>query len=256
MKENYKKNELIKKYDAEAQKLDVPAWYAFNNNVRVPELGAGHYFVSRKVATALKLCGNRLRPGARILEIGCSFGQMTALLAKKFVNLTAIDISPKSVEIAEKRLQAYGLNHVHFVVDDAESLRHLPDDSFDIIFSFSTLRFCPQPEKAMVAIKDKLRPDGIAIIDFPNRNSPWHLLFKPLLKIKPHIHDRLYSPKEVIELFRKTGFIVDKTKCFLFTSRRLPLYLLPIFTIIDSVLEHLPIISRYAGIIIVKGIKR
>ena len=250
------KGAIIKQYDDEAQELDTASWLARDDDVRVPEPGAAHYFVGRKVAMGLKLCGNRLSDSTRVLEIGCSFGQMTALLAKRFSHLTAVDISPKSVQIAEKRLRTYGLNHVHFAVDDAESLRSVSDNSFDVVFSFSTLRFCPQPEKALTAIKDKLRPDGIAIIDFPNRNSPWHLLMKPLLGIKPHIYDRLYTASEAMELFRKSGYTVEQVKCFLFTSRRLPVFLLPLFAVIDFVLERAPLLSKLAGIIMVKGVKK
>ena len=205
---------------------------------------------------ALDLYGHRLSDRSRALEIGCSFGQMTALLAKRFSHLTAVDISPKSVQIAEKRLHAHGIRHAHFAVDDAESLHSIPDNSFDVAFSFSTLRFCPQPEKALTVIKDKLVPGGIAIIDFPNRNSPWHFLMKPLLGIKPHMYDRLYAAGEAVELFRRSGFTVEQVKCFLFTSRRLPAFLLPVFAAIDFVLERAPFFPKLAGIIMVKGVKR
>jgi len=249
------KEGITKKYDDEAKEFDTPEWLALNNDVRVPEPGAAHYFVARKVAMALKLCGDQLSENAEVLEVGCSFGQMTALLAKKFSHLSAMDISPRSVQLAEKRLQSYGISHVRFSVDDAEVLNTYPDDSFDLVFSFSTLRFCPEPEKALAAIKRKLRPGGVAIIDFPNKKSPWHSLLKPMMGIRPHIHDRLNTKGEAVDLFEKVGFKVDRAICFLFTSRRLPAFLLPIFVIIDFVLERLPFFPRFAGIIMVKGVK-
>ncbi len=221
----------------------------------MPEPGAAHYFVKRKVTMALKLYGMKITDRSRALEIGCSFGQMTALLAKKFSHLTAVDISQKSVKIAEKRLRLYGMRHVNFTVDDAESLSTLPDGSFDVVFSFSTLRFCPQPEKALQAIREKLRTGGSAIIDFPNRHSPWHVLLKRLIGIKPHMHDRLYTTKEAAELFIRSGFSVDQVICFLFTSRQLPAVFLPLSMAVDLVLERLPFFSRFAGIIMVKGTK-
>ncbi len=249
------KEGIIKKYDDEAIEFDTSAWLALNNDVRVPEPGTAHYFVARKVAMALKLCGDKLSANAEVLEVGCSFGQMTALLANTFSHLSAMDISPRSVQLAEKRLQSYGISHVRFSVDDAELLNAYPDNSFDFIFSFSTLRFCPEPEKAMLAIKTKLRPGGTAIIDFPNKNSPWHSLLKPMMGIKPHIHDRLYTKSEAVDLFEKAGFKVERVLCFLFTSRRLPAFLLPLFVIVDFVLERLPFFPNFAGIIMIKGVK-
>ena len=250
------KEGIIRKYDDEAKEFDTPAWLALENDVRVPEPGAAHYFVARKVAMALKLCGDQLTENAEVLEVGCSFGQMTALLAKKFCHLSAMDISPRSVQLAEKRLQSYGITHVRFSVDDAEFLNAYPDNSFDFVLSFSTLRFCPEPERAMVAIKTKLRPGGTAIIDFPNKNSPWHSLLKPVMGIEPHIHDRLYTVRDAIDLFEKAGFNVERAVCFLFTSRRLPAFLLPIFVIVDFLLERLPYFRRFAGIIMIKGVKK
>jgi SAM-dependent methyltransferase len=250
------KEGIVKKYDDEAKEFDTPAWLALDNDVRVPEPGTAHYFVARKVAMALSLCKNQLFEILEVLEVGCSFGQMTALLAKKYSHLAAMDISPQSVQLAEKRLRSYGISHVRFAVDDAESLNSYPDNSFDIIFSFSTLRFCPSPEKAMTAIKNKLHPGGIAIIDFPNKKSPWHSILKPILGIKPHIYDRLYTRGEAVDLFKKAGFNVDCVKCFLFTSRRLPSFLLPLFVVIDFVLERLPFFHGFAGIIMIKGVKK
>jgi ubiquinone/menaquinone biosynthesis C-methylase UbiE len=249
------KQAIIEKYDGEARALDTPSWLALGGRERVPEPGAAQYFVARKVTMALKLCGKDGTRQARVLEIGCSFGQMTMLLARRFEHLTAVDISPRSVEIAAKRLRHYGLTHVRCAVDDAETLRSMPDGAFDIAFSFSTLRFCPRPDQALSAIRDTLRPGGIAIVDFPNRHSPWHALVKPLLGIVPHIHDRLYSRGEAMALCRTSGFTVAQARCFLFTSRRLPAFLLPLFAAADFVLEHLPLMPRLAGIIMIKCVK-
>ena len=250
------KRALIDRYDSEARELDTPEWLTDSSDERPPEPGAGHYFVKRKVDMALKLVGVDFPADANALEIGCSFGQMTALLAPRFRRLTAIDISPRSVEIAEKRLRAHGIDHVRFGVDDAETLAGFPDDSFDLAFSFSTIRFCPHPDLAMAATLRVVKPGGIAIVDFPNRRSPWHRLIKPAMGIAPHIHDRLFTAEEAETLFREAGFRVDAVRQFLFTSRRLPSILLPLFRVADAVGERIPPLARYAGIIMVKGVNR
>jgi len=69
---------------------------------------------------------NQLFEILEVLEVGCSFGQMTALLAKKYSHLAAMDISPQSVQLAEKRLRSYGISHVRFAVDDADLWIHIP----------------------------------------------------------------------------------------------------------------------------------
>lgn len=144
MNSNEKKQEIIRKYEADTEK-DNDEWLEKDNSPRVPESRASHYFIDRKVSEVLRLLGNEARNSANVLEIGCSIGHMTSLLAQKFETLTAVDISPKSVDVAKKRLKKYGIENVKFVADDAESLELLKDKSFDLIFSFSTIRFCPNP---------------------------------------------------------------------------------------------------------------
>ena len=126
----------------------------------------------------------------------------------------------------------------------------IPDGAYDIIYSFSTIRFSRRPDVAMKEIHRTLKPGGYAVIDFPNRRSPWHLLLKPLLGIRKHMHDHLYTKDEAVRLVRDAGFIVEGVEEFLFTSRRLPRYLLPAFRMFDRLLEP-TFLRRFAGIIMI-----
>ena len=124
-----------------------------------------------------------------------------------------------------------------------------------IVFSFSTIRFCPNPQAALSAIRRKLRPGGTAIIDFPNRYSPWHRIVKRLLGIPVHVHDTLYTKKEAVRLFEQAGFRVEGIRLFLFTTKRLPTIFLPLSKGVDFVFERLPFFRDLAGIIMVRGVK-
>jgi len=250
-----KKQKIIDKYESEAKEKNSEEWLSLGGSARVPESKASDYFIDRKVTEALKLLDKNISSSAVVLEIGCSFGHMTSLLAGEFDNITALDISPTSVEIASKRLAKYGVNNVHFVVDDAEKLDNIADNSIDVIFSFSTLRFCPDQEKALRSVHSKLRTGGVAIIDFPNCYSPWHLFVKKVFRIKKHIHDTLYSEKQLVEIFAECDLKIEKKKTYLFTTRRLPSLLLPLFKAIDFTFERIPVMRKLGGIIIVKARK-
>lgn len=253
-KENIKQ-EIISKYDKEALEKNNSEWLEKGGTERVPESPASHYFIDRKVSEALSMCRNEVSADSNVLEIGCSFGHMTALLSKKFKYVTAVDISQESIRIAEKRLKYYGTENVTFVLDDAEILSQLPDSTFDAVFSFSTIRFCPHPQDALKAIYKKLKPGGIAIIDFPNRYSPWHIFVKKAAGIDKHIFDNLYSVSNATSLFRDAGFTIGRTKTFLFTSKRLPSNLLFLAKYLETILDKVPLLSHFAGIIMIKGIK-
>ncbi len=246
------KDDIIKLYDDEAASYDNAEWMARGDSARVPESAASLYFIGRKVEKALELSPKNR--AARAHEIGCSFGHMTSLLAKEYDRLTASDISPKSIEIARKRLAHYGVSNVTFEVADAEALTPFPDSSFDITYSFSTIRFCPNPEKALTEIHRTLAPGGTLVVDFPNRYSPWHFLLKPLSGIRPHMHDTLYSKRTAADLLASAGFVDIAVVPFLFTTKRLPNALLPLFRLIDRVFERTPL-RNFAGIIMVRAKK-
>jgi SAM-dependent methyltransferase len=188
------KTELIKEdlklfYREETLERNAPAWLEAGNNSRVPESRASHYFIDRKVEEALALAG--VSREAKVLEVGCSFGHMTFLLAQKFREVVAVDLSPESLELAEKRAKHYGISNLSFVCADAENLSRFEDDTFDAVFSFSTLRFCPDP---LIALQEMLRvvmPRGRVVADFPNKFCPWFVPLKRMLGIKSHIHDHL-----------------------------------------------------------------
>lgn len=56
--------------------------------------------------------------GQRVLDAGCGAGQMTAELAARGAEVTAIDISPQLVDIAELRLPPEYRKHVTFTSGD------------------------------------------------------------------------------------------------------------------------------------------
>jgi ubiquinone/menaquinone biosynthesis C-methylase UbiE len=244
------KRDIIARYDGEAVERDSDEWLAQGGTARVPESRAAHYFIERKVRMALALSAAERQ--WRVHEIGCSFGHMTSLLAREFDHLIASDLSPRSVEVARKRLERYGIDNVNVVVADAENLEGFDDASFDITYSFSTVRFCPNPDRALAEMRRTLTPGGRLVVDFPNRLSPWHFLLKPLAGIQKHEHDRLYTKAEAVQLVHDAGFSDVHAVEFLFTTKRLPNAVLPFFKAADRLLEPTPL-RRLAGIIMVSA---
>lgn len=246
------KSDIVDKYDAEAVELDTDAWLRSGDGARVPESRSAHYFIGRKVEMALAMSG--VRPEWTVHEIGCSFGHMTSLLAPHFRRVVATDISPASVALAAKRLRTHHVSNVICHVADAEDLALFEQGSFDATYCFSSIRFFPRPDRALAEMKRTLVPGGVLVIDFPNRRSPWHLLLKPLLGIRKHVHDRLYTTREAVALLQAAGFEDVRAVEFLFTSRRLPDAFLPLFRLLDRVFEGTAL-RTFAGIIMVSAKK-
>ncbi|MEO7081989.1 MAG: methyltransferase domain-containing protein [Flavobacteriales bacterium] len=108
-----------------------------------------------------------LRNGMRVLEIGCGIGTQTELLADKIPNgqILAIDISPRSIEMARQRLA--GKTHVELRCGDIVTLN--VDGTFDMIVLPDVLEHIPTVDHAVLFQKlaKLLDPDGQVLIHIP-----------------------------------------------------------------------------------------
>jgi ubiquinone/menaquinone biosynthesis C-methylase UbiE len=248
------KAKIASQFDREAKQRNNAEWLEEGKTARIPESPSAHYFIERKINQAMAMYGDDYRRSNKALEIGCSFGHMTSLLACKFDHLTAVDLSLESINIAEKRLKRYNIHNVEFKADDAEELSTIEDEKFDVIFSFSTLRYCPNPDDALNAIMQKLKPGGTAIVDFPNRYSLHTVLSYFFSKPRP-VFDKLYSRSKTRKLFETAGFEQVEAQHFMLSAKHLPSVFLPAFKFADELLEIMPALSRFLGYIMVKGVK-
>ncbi|MBN1602166.1 MAG: class I SAM-dependent methyltransferase [Chitinispirillaceae bacterium] len=236
-----------------AQKTsDLKRWLN-SGCARIPQPETYYYFEDRKIHNALELA--RLKPGAKILEMGCSLGQMTFVLNQKGYSVTGTDISPNSIDKAMLRVKHFGLENISFEVQDAEEIKGHEGEEFDAVFSFSAFRYFPNREKALSECFRLLKPKGSAVIDFPNRYCPWFSILKPAVFIKKHIHDNLFDVSLIRNMMMKAGFVDIEFRQFLFTYKELPSFLLPLLKTTDFILEHLPVIRKMSAIIMVKGMK-
>jgi SAM-dependent methyltransferase len=110
--------------------------------------------------------------GKRLLEIGCGTGTDLIQFARGGATVTGIDLTPRSIEIARRRFDVYGLVG-DFAIGDAENLT-FPDHSFDTVYSFGVLHHTPNTEAAVDEVHRVLRPGGCAIIMLYNRSSLWY----------------------------------------------------------------------------------
>ena len=60
--------------------------------------------------------------GKRVLEVGCGIGTDTINFARAGAQVTAIDLSERSLEIARKRAAVYKLTNINFVHANVEEL--------------------------------------------------------------------------------------------------------------------------------------
>lgn len=112
----------------------------------------------------------RLR-GAHVLEIGCGMGLHTELMARAGAHVTALDLSPTSVEATTRRLALKGLT-ARVLEGDAETIP-APDQSFDFIWSWGVIHHSSRTGRVVREIARVAKPDAEVRVMVYNRNGAW-----------------------------------------------------------------------------------
>jgi len=99
-----------------------------------------------------------VRPGERVLDVGCGAGQLSLPVAGAGGVVTAVDIATNWVEAARVRAAEAKLD-IRFDEGDAEALA-FPDASFDLVFSLFGAMFAPRPERVAAEFVRVCRPGG------------------------------------------------------------------------------------------------
>jgi 2-polyprenyl-3-methyl-5-hydroxy-6-metoxy-1,4-benzoquinol methylase len=109
----------------------------------------------------------------RALEIGCGIGTDTMNFARSGASVTAVELSEKSLEMARKRAEVYGLSdRIRFFHGSAEQLGQVvPPEPFDLIYSFGVIHHTPHPERVLEQLRNFARPGTTVKIMVYNRHS-------------------------------------------------------------------------------------
>jgi SAM-dependent methyltransferase len=100
--------------------------------------------------------------GLRVLEIGCGIGTDTINFARADAKVTAVDLSPKSLEIARERAHVFGLaDSIDFRCANGEELSaSVPLEPYDLIYSFGVIHHSPHPDRILGELRRYLKPGG------------------------------------------------------------------------------------------------
>jgi len=93
--------------------------------------------------------------GRRVLEIGCGIGTDTLSFAQHGADVTAVDLSEKSIEVARQRANVYGQQErIDFYHGNSEELSSfVPLATYDLVYSFGVIHHTPHPERVLNQIR-------------------------------------------------------------------------------------------------------
>jgi cyclopropane-fatty-acyl-phospholipid synthase len=113
-----------------------------------------------------------LRPGARVLDIGCGWGGMAMYLAQRYdARVTGITLSVEQHKVARQRAAERGLsNQVDFRLEDYRNVR----GRFDAIVSIGMFEHVGRPQfgSFFQQVHDLLGEDGTALLHTIGRTTP------------------------------------------------------------------------------------
>ena len=103
--------------------------------------------------------GLNIKPGTRLLDVGCGAGQLALIAARAGAKVWGCDIATNWLEDARTRTTAEGLQIV-FEEADAESLPYT-DGQFDVVASLIGAMFAPRPDLVAAELTRVCRPGGL-----------------------------------------------------------------------------------------------
>jgi SAM-dependent methyltransferase len=109
----------------------------------------------------------------KVLEIGCGIGTDTINFARAGAQVTTVDLSEKSMELARKRAAVFGLEErIRFCPGNAEQLfTFVPVEPYDLIYSFGVIHHTPHPEIVLEQLRQYSRPGTTIKIMVYHRRS-------------------------------------------------------------------------------------
>ena len=118
-----------------------------------------------------QLIADLVKPGARVLDVGCGDGELLQLLGARN------DIDGRGVEISRDRVNACVARGLSVIQGDADhDLDSYPDDAFDYAILSLTIQATRNPRKVLTNL---LRIGRNAIVSFPNFGH-WKIRLKLL----------------------------------------------------------------------------
>lgn len=148
-----------------------------------------------------------------VLDFGCGIGRLAKYVAPECKELWAVDISRTMLKLAAERMAEY--DNVRYVQSQDTGMPDVPTGSIDMVYSLLVLQHVEREDAFLLLeeIRRVLRPDGRAVLTFPNLLSDIYL--------EGFVHDartgasaqvnkaRVYTPQEVERIVTAAGFDVE-----------------------------------------------
>jgi methionine biosynthesis protein MetW len=139
-----------------------------------------------------RLVSDMVRPGTRVLDVGCGDGELLAFLARHK------QVDARGIEISREGVAACVAKGLAVIQGDADTdLADYPDDCFDYVILSQTIQATRNPK---TVLEQMLRIGRNAIVSFPNFGH-WrirtHLMFNGRMPVTENLPDSWYDTPNI-----------------------------------------------------------
>ena len=178
-------------------------------NIRRYEKIYGNMFISHGgEETTAKFCRELdLRPGQKVLDIGCGVGGSAFYMARHYgADVFAIDLSQNMISIAKDYWngQPSGIQHrVQFHIEDATKMAY-PENFYDVVYSRDTVLHIFEKKQLFENLLKCLKPGGKLMISDYCRGEGEHTMgFRKYVKLRGY---QLITINEYRKMLERVGF--------------------------------------------------
>jgi ubiquinone/menaquinone biosynthesis C-methylase UbiE len=211
----------------------------------------------RLVTTCMRLA--RLKPGARVADLGCGSGVFADLLAKQGYQAVGLDLSPKLIALARTKYSG-----IEFLEGDVE---HLPfaNESLDGVLLSGLVHHLPDPARCASEVYRVLKRGGSFAAFDPNRMNPFMYLYRDrsspfYSSVGVTENERPVLAQQIAATFRQAGFSVgtdylsDLSYRYVASSRLR--WVLPVYNALDRNLFAPGFMKPLRSFVLTHGEKR
>jgi ubiquinone/menaquinone biosynthesis C-methylase UbiE len=151
--------------------------YVEDTYSKIAQIYADAFFNDTRDLPFIKQLAARLKPGDRVLDLGCGPGQFSKWLSEQGFAVEGIDNSPEMLAIARSKVPA-----VSFRQMDMRQL-DFADHSFHAVLSAYSIIHIPSSELpgVLLEIRRVLKPGGLALF-ITQQGEPDRVVDDPLLE--------------------------------------------------------------------------
>ncbi len=150
----------------------------------------------------------------KVIDVGCGGGILSEGMADHGAEVTGIDLSEKSLNVARLHLLESGLS-IDYKLQSAESLADERPGQFDIVTCLEMLEHVPDPASVVDACARLVKPGGDVFFSTINRNPKAYLFavigaeyVLGLLPRGTHDYAKFIKPSELARNCRSAGLEV------------------------------------------------